>query len=353
MHIMNAQIYGEDYVQLLKKAKEEGYALPAVNVVSNGTVNAALEAAAQVGSDIILQISAGGAQFFAGKSVADDFQAKVQGAVAFAEYSKRAAKLYGVRVVLHTDHANRSLVPWIEALIEEGEKYYEKYSEPLFSSHMLDLSEEPLEENVATCKELLPKMTKIETAMEFELGLTGGEEDGVDNEGVENSKLYTQPEEVLYAYDELDGLGVFSIAAAFGNVHGVYKPGSVDLRPDILDNTQELITEKRGNGPKPVSFVFHGGSGSAKDKIKEAIGYGVFKMNIDTDTQFAFAKPVRDYIVENEYRMARQIGSQDDPNAPNKKIIDPRKWLRLGEEGLRDRLVEAFEDLQSVGKKLA
>ncbi len=348
---MNAQIFGEDYLQLLKKAKEEAYALPAINVVSNGTVNAALEAAAKVGSDIILQISAGGAQFFAGKSIEDSFQAKVQGAVAFAIYAKHAAKLYGVRVVLHTDHANRSLIPWIEALIEEGEKYYEKNGEPLFSSHMIDLSEESLEENVATCKALLPRMTKIETALEFELGLTGGEEDGVDNEGVDNAKLYTQPEEVLYAYDELDGLGTFSIAAAFGNVHGVYKPGAVDLRPDILDNSQKVIAEKHGNGPKPVSFVFHGGSGSAKEKIKEALQYGVFKMNIDTDTQFAFAKPVRDYIVENEYRMARQVGSPDDPNAPNKKIIDPRVWLRKGEEGLRDRLIEAYEDLNGVGKK--
>jgi fructose-bisphosphate aldolase class II len=348
---MNTQIYGEDYLRLLKKAKDEGYALPAINVVSNSTVNASLEAAAQVGSDIILQISAGGAQFFAGKSIEDTFQAKVQGAVMFALYAKRAAKLYGVRVVLHTDHANRSLVPWIEALLEEGEKYYAAHGEPLFSSHMLDLSEESLEENVATCKEMLPRMAKIETALEFELGLTGGEEDGVDNEGVDNAKLYTQPEEVLYAYEELDGLGTFSIAAAFGNVHGVYKPGAVDLRPDILDNSQKVIAEKHGNGPKPVSFVFHGGSGSAKDKIKEALQYGVFKMNIDTDTQFAFAKPVRDYIVENEYRMARQIGSQEDENAPNKKIIDPRKWLRLGEEGLRDRLVEAYEDLNGVGKK--
>ena len=348
---MNFQIFGDEYVQWLEKAKAEGYALPAVNVISNGTANAALEAAAQVGSDIILQISAGGAQFYAGKGVEDEFQAKVQGAVAFAEYAKRAAKLYGVRVIIHTDHANRSLIPWIEALLDEGEKYYQAHGEPLFSSHMLDLSEESLEENVGTCKAMLPRMAAIETALEFELGITGGEEDGVNNEGVDNARLYTQPEEVLYAYDELDGLGTFSIAAAFGNVHGVYKPGSVDLRPDILDNCQKVIAEKHGNGPKPAAFVFHGGSGSAKDKIKDALGYGVVKMNIDTDTQFGFAKPVRDYVVENEYRMARQVGSQEDPDAPNKKIIDPRAWLRLGEKGFRDRLVEAFNDLNSVGKK--
>lgn len=349
---MSAQIYGERYLHLLQKAKDEVYALPAVNVVNTSTVNAALEAAAQVGSDIIIQVSAGGAQFFAGQGAPDEFQAKVQGAVAFALYTKRAAQLYGVNVILHTDHANRSLVPWVEALLDEGEKYYAAHGEPLFSSHMLDLSEESLEDNVATCKALLPRMAKIETALEFELGITGGEEDGVDNEGVENSKLYTQPAEVLYAYEELQGLGTFSIAAAFGNVHGVYKPGAVDLRPDILDNTQKVIAEKHGNGPKPISFVFHGGSGSEKSKIKEAIDYGVFKMNIDTDTQFAFAKPVRDYVVENEYRMARQVGSQDDPNEPNKKIIDPRKWLRKGEEGMRDRLVEAYEDLHGKGKKL-
>lgn len=351
---MQHHIYGETYKELMQKAHKEGYALPAVNVVSTTTASAALEAAATVGSDIIIQISAGGAQFFAGKGIEDKFEAQVMGAVAFAHYVKTAARAYGVQAIIHTDHANRSLVPWVVRLIEEGEKYYEKMGEPLFSSHMLDLSEEPHEENLATCKELLPRMAAIETALEFEIGITGGEEDGVNNEDVDNEKLYTQPEEVLYAYNELDGLGTFSVAAAFGNVHGVYKPGNVHLRPELLKAHQEKIAEEKGleAGSKPVHFVFHGGSGSEKSAITEAVENGVWKMNIDTDTQFAFAKPVRDYVVENEDRMSRQVGSKDDPEVANKKIIDPRVWLRAGQEGMRDRLVEAFENLGSTGKQL-
>jgi len=345
-------IYGDLYKTLLSKAKEEMYALPAVNVVSNSTVNAALEAAASASSDIIIQISAGGAQFFAGKGIEDKFKAQVFGAVEFAKYVKEASKAYGVRVIIHTDHANRSLLPWVEALVAEGEKYYAAHGEPLFSSHMIDLSEETTKENVATCKELLPRLAKIETALELELGITGGEEDGVNNENVEVERLYSKPEEVLYAYDELLGLGVFSIAASFGNVHGVYKPGNVQLRPEILLASQTHIQKERGTDEKPVSFVFHGGSGSAKEKIAEAISHGVFKMNIDTDTQFGYAKPVYDYVLENQDRMSKQVGHAGDPNEPNKKIIDPRKWLRKGEEGFRDRLLEAFRDLGSVGKRV-
>ncbi|MDJ0838143.1 MAG: class II fructose-bisphosphate aldolase [Acidobacteriota bacterium] len=348
---MSNLIYGSRYLRLLEKAREEGYALPAVNVISTSTVNAALEAAAKVGSDIIIQVSSGGAQFFAGKGV-DKFQAQVKGAVAFAKYTREMAGLYGVNVILHTDHANKSLLPWVDAMLTAGEAYYEQHGEPLFSSHMIDLSAEPLGENVSTCKEFLARIAKLEMSLEIELGVTGGEEDGVDNEDVDNAKLYTQPEDVLYAYDQLKDVGHVTVAASFGNVHGVYKPGNVKLRPVILHNSQEKVQAERGTGPKPLSFVFHGGSGSSRDDIREAIGYGVFKMNIDTDTQFAFTKPIRDYCVENEYRLARQIGSPDDADAPNKKIIDPRVWLRKGEESFRDRLCLAFEDLLGAGKRV-
>lgn len=344
-------IYGEAYKDLLAKAREEKYALPAVNVISTHTVNAALEAAAKVGSDIILQVSNGGAQFFAGKGL-DKETAVVQGGIAFANFAKQMAKAYGVNVVLHTDHAARKLLPWIDGLIDAGEAAYKATKEPLFTSHMLDLSEEELEPNVSTCKEYLERMAKIEMAIEIELGVTGGEEDGVDNEGIDSSKLYTQPEEVCYAYEQLKDSGVFSVAASFGNVHGVYKPGNVELRPDILRNSQAFIKDKHNTGDKPLSLVFHGGSGSELKDIRDSIDYGVFKMNIDTDTQFAFTKPVRDYCVENEYRLARQIGTPEDPDQPNKKVIDPRVWTRLGEEGFRDRLIKAFEDLNSVGKAL-
>ena len=349
---MSNLIYGQRYRRLLDKSRAEGYALPAVNVVNTNTVNAALEAAAKVGSDIIIQVSSGGAQFFAGKGVADKFQAQVKGAVAFAKYTREIAALYDVNVILHTDHANKKLLPWIDGLLTAGEEYYAQHGEPLFSSHMIDLSAEPLEENVATCKEFLVRIEKLEMSLEIELGVTGGEEDGVDNEDVDNAKLYTQPEEVLYAYDELKDTGHITVAASFGNVHGVYKPGNVELRPIILHNSQERIQADRGTEAKPLSFVFHGGSGSDRADIREAIGYGVFKMNIDTDTQFAFTKPVRDYCVDNEYRLARQIGTPEDPDAPNKKVLDPRVWMRLAEENFRDRLCLAFEDLLGMGKRV-
>ena len=345
-------IFGESYKQLLAKARDEEYALPAVNVISTHTVNGALEAAAKAGSDLILQVSSGGAQFFAGKGLSDKTEAMVQGAKAFAIYAKQMARVYGVNVILHTDHAARKLLPWIDGLLAEGEAYYKEHGEPLFTSHMLDLSEEPLEDNIGTCREYLERMAKIEMGLEIELGVTGGEEDGVDNEDIDNAKLYTQPDEVNYAYEQLNALGVFTVAASFGNVHGVYKPGNVELRPDILKNSQSLIEEKHGTEKKPLHLVFHGGSGSDIKDIRDAISYGTFKMNIDTDTQFAFAKPVRDYAVDNEYRMGRQIGTKEDPDQPNKKVIDPRVWLRKAEESFRDRLYQAFEDLNSVGKSL-
>jgi len=344
-------IAGDNYQKLLKKSRVEKYALPAVNVISNSTVNAALEAAAKVGSDIIIQVSNGGAQFFAGKG-ADDFAAKVQGAVAFAHHTRLMAKLYGVGVVLHTDHANRKLLPWIDALLDEGEAYYKEHGEPLFSSHMIDLSEEPLEQNVATCKKYLERMSKMGMSLEIELGITGGEEDGVGSDVVDNARLYTQPEDVLFAYNELSPIGSVTIAASFGNVHGVYKPGNVQLRPVILKNSQEYVAGKHNLAENPLSLVFHGGSGSRKEDIKDAIDYGVFKMNIDTDTQFAYTKPVYEYVMKYKDRLYRQIGSDADPESLNKKVIDPRKWMRAGEENFRDRLVQAFEDLQGIGKTI-
>ena len=347
----NGAITGDNYQRLLKKCKTEKYALPAVNVISNSTVNGALEAAAKVGSDIIIQVSNGGGQFFAGTGV-DSFGAKVQGSVSFAEHTRRMAKLYGVGVVLHTDHANRALLPWIDALLDEGEAYFKKHGEPLFSSHMLDLSSEPLEENIATCKAYLKRMNKIGMSLEIELGITGGEEDGVGSDEVHNSRLYTQPEDVCYAYEQLSPLGNFTVAASFGNVHGVYKPGGVQLRPEILKNSQAYVAEKHKLDPNPLSLVFHGGSGSSQKDIRDAIDYGVFKMNIDTDTQFAFTKPVYDYVMKYKDRLYRQIGSDSNPDELNKKVIDPRKWLRAGEEQFRDRLIQAFEDLKGLGKTI-
>lgn len=343
-------LYGASYRAFLTKARAEGYALPAVNVVSSSTVNAALEAAAKTKSDLILQVSGGGAQFYAGKGIKNTLEAQVAGAWSFAIHSKKMAELYGVKVILHTDHANRELLPWVDRLISLGEEHYKAHGEPLFSSHMLDLSEEPLEKNIATCKEYLTRMNKIEMALEIELGITGGEEDGVNHEGVEESRLYTRPEEVLYAYEQLKALGTFTVAASFGNVHGVYKPGNVKLKPTILRDSQVAVAAKHGGGDKPMSFVFHGGSGSSTEEIREAISYGVMKMNIDTDTQFAYTKPVADYMLANQDRVVRQIGSKDDPDVPNKKLIDPRAWQRKAEEGFRDRMVRAFEDLNSVGK---
>ncbi len=347
-------VTGEEYQTLVKACKEGGYAVPAVNVTGSNTVNAVLEAAAKAKGDIIVQLSNSGAQFFAGNGMSDGFQAKVLGAVAAARHVHLLAEHYGICAVLHTDHANKKLVPWVEAMLDHGEAFFEETGKPLFSSHMLDLSEEPLNENLDICARVLERMSKMGMSLEIELGVTGGEEDGIGgefDESADNSRLYTQPEEVLQAYERLSPIGHFSVAASFGNVHGVYKPGNVKLRPEILKNSQALVSERHGGGANPLNLVFHGGSGSEKAKIREAVSYGVFKMNIDTDTQFAFSEQIGRFVEENHKAFKYQIDPDD--GTPYKKLYDPRKYLRLGEEGIVERLQEAFEDLGSNGKSLA
>ena len=344
---------GTNYRALIQKAKSDGYALPAVNVVGTHSVNAVLEAAAEAKSDVIIQVSNGGAQFFAGKGSPDSFRAKVLGAVSFAQHVHLMAAEYGVGVALHTDHANRKLIPWVEALIGHSEAHYERHGVPLFSSHMLDLSEETLEENIGISARMLERMSKIDMSLEIELGVTGGEEDGVGHEleeGADNSHLYTQPSDVLYAYEKLTPIGHFSVAASFGNVHGVYKPGNVQLRPEILRNSQALIQQNHGTASNPLHLVFHGGSGSDPAKIAEAVSYGVFKMNIDTDTQWAFASAVGEYVRSHGPAFLHQLDPVD--GKPYKKQYDPRKWLREGEKGMVQRLQQAFADLGSTGRSI-
>jgi fructose-bisphosphate aldolase class II len=347
-------VTGEEYSVLVDAAKSGGFALPAVNVVGTNSLNAVMEAAAKANSDIILQLSNSGAAFFAGAGMADSFTAKVQGAVAAARHAHLLAEHYGICVVMHTDHANKALIPWVEAMLDEGEKYYERHGKPLYSSHMLDLSADSIDFNLEQCALMLERMAKIDMSLEIELGVTGGEEDGIGSdfdEAADNSKLYTQPEDVLRAYNLLNPIGHFSVAASFGNVHGVYKPGNVKLRPEILKNSQSLVQQTHATGDNPLHLVFHGGSGSEKAKISEAVGYGVFKMNIDTDTQFAFSQPVGEFVEEN----ARAFKYQVDPDdgTPYKKFYDPRKYLRAGELGIVARLQEAAEDLGSMGKSIA
>ena len=347
-------VSGEEYKTLVAAAKEGGYAFPAVNVTGTNTVNAVLEAAAKAKSDVIIQLSNGGAQFFAGQGMPDSFQAKVLGAVSAARHVHLLAEHYGVCVVLHTDHANKKLIPWVEAMLEHGEQYYKETGKPLFSSHMLDLSEEPLEWNIDECARVLERMSKLNMSLEIELGVTGGEEDGVGSdvdESADNSHLYTQPQDVLQAYEKLTPIGDFSVAASFGNVHGVYKPGNVKLRPEILKNSQALIAERHSNAPNPLNLVFHGGSGSEKEKISEAVSYGVFKMNIDTDTQFVFSEAVGGFVDEHPKAFKHQIDPED--GTPYKKFYDPRKYLRQGELAIVERLQEAFDDLGSKGKSIA
>jgi fructose-bisphosphate aldolase class II len=343
-------VTGDDVQALFAFAKASRFALPAVNVVGTNTVNAALETAREVNSPIIIQFSNGGATFFAGKGLGNENQrAAIAGAVSGAHHVHQMAELYGVPVIVHTDHAAKKLLPWIDGLLDAGEAYYGVHGQPLYSSHMLDLSEEPLEENIEVSKRYLERMSRLGMTLEIELGITGGEEDGVDHGDVDSSRLYTQPEEVAYAYEELMKVSErFTIAAAFGNVHGVYKPGSVKLRPKILHNCQTHIQEKLGTEDRPVSFVFHGGSGSSLEDIREAISYGVVKMNIDTDTQWAFWDGVRGYVQEKEPYLQSQIGNPKGDDKPNKKHYDPRVWLRRGEEGFKARLTQAFEDLNSV-----
>lgn len=341
---------GKEVQEIFELAKQKGFALPAVNVVGSNTINTVLETAKELNSPVIIQFSNGGAQFNAGKGLSNDNEkAAITGAVAGAKHIHLLAEAYGVPVILHTDHAAKKLLPWIDGLLDASEQFYKETGKPLYSSHMIDLSEEPIEENIEICKEYLARMSKMGMTLEIELGITGGEEDGVDNSDVDVSKLYTQPEEVAYAYEELMKVSSqFTIAAAFGNVHGVYKPGNVKLTPKILKNSQEYISEKYNVPHNTIDFVFHGGSGSTLEEIREAISYGVIKMNIDTDLQYAFTEGVRDYMSEKSAYLQSQIGNPEGDDVPNKKYYDPRKWLREGEQTFKARLKKAFEDLNNV-----
>jgi len=374
-------LFGKELEALYKDAKANNFAIPAVNTTGTDTINAAIETAAKVNSPIIIQFSNGGAQFIAGKGMPNDnMQANIQGAIAGALHVHQVAKFYNVPVVLHTDHASKKWLPWISALIDAGEQYNKEKGQPLFSSHMLDLSEESLEENIQTSATFFKRqplfsshmldlseesleeniqtsatffkrMAPLGMSIEIELGVTGGEEDGVDNSGVENDKLYTQPEHVAYAYTELSKISnMFTVAAAFGNVHGVYSPGNVELRPDILNNSQVYIQNHLKTEAKPVYFVFHGGSGSPQNQIREAIGYGVIKMNLDTDLQWAFWEGILKYYIKNEAYLQTQLGNPDGSDKPNKKFYDPRVWLRKGEESFISRLEIAFNDLNCINR---
>ncbi len=341
---------GDEVQAIFAYAKEKGFALPAVNVTSSSTVNSVMETAAKLNSPVIIQFSNGGAQFFAGKGLSNENQeAAIKGGVAGAKHVHELAEAYGAAVILHTDHAAKKLLPWIDGLLDASEKHFAETGKPLYSSHMIDLSEESIEENIEICKTYLERMSKMGMTLEIELGITGGEEDGVDNTDVDSSKLYTQPSEVAYAYEELLKVSPkFTIAAAFGNVHGVYKPGNVKLTPIILKNSQDFIQENYNTGHNPIDFVFHGGSGSTLEEIREGISYGVIKMNIDTDLQYAFTEGVRDYILDKKDYLAAQIGNPDGADQPNKKYYDPRKWVREGELTFISRLEQAFADLNNV-----
>jgi fructose-bisphosphate aldolase class II len=344
-------ITGTALRELFAAMKSAEAALPAVNVIGSHTVNAALAAAREAGCPVIIQFSNGGGHFYGGKFLSNSGEkAAVAGSIAGAHHIRLMAEAYGVPVIIHTDHAAKKLLPWIDGMLDAGEAYFAAHGEPLFSSHMLDLSEEPLAENLEICARYLERMNRIGMTLEIELGVTGGEEDGVDNSSVDNSRLYTQPADVLAAYDTLNGIGHFTCAASFGNTHGVYKPGNVKLTPKILANSQAEIAKQRGGGAKPVDFVFHGGSGSSREEIREAVSYGVIKMNIDTDTQWAFCQPIKKYMDEKSAYLQGQLGNPEGDDKPNKKHIDPRGWVHLGEKGMAARLVEAFEDLGATGK---
>jgi len=341
---------GDTVQEIFQLAKDKGFALPAANVISSSTINAVIEAAKELNAPVIVQFSNGGAHFNAGKGLSNEGQkAAIAGAIAGAKHVHVMAKAYDVPVILHTDHCAKKLLPWIDGLLDAGEEFYKENGVPLFSSHMIDLSEEPIEENIDICKGYLERMDKIDMTLEIELGITGGEEDGVDNTDVDVSKLYTQPEEVAYSYEELLKVSPrFTVAASFGNVHGVYKPGNVKLTPKILDNSQKFIEKKYNTGKNPVDFVFHGGSGSSLEEIREAIGYGVIKMNIDTDLQYAYMAGVRDYMSDKSEYLQGQIGNPDGADSPNKKFYDPRVWVRKGEDTFKERIKQAFKDLNNV-----
>lgn len=345
-------VTGDGVSEIFRHANQNNYALPAVNVVGTNSVNAVLETAKAVNSPVIIQFSNGGAIFYAGKSLSNtNQQAAIAGGISGAMHVHQMAALYGIPVILHTDHCAKKLLPWIDGLLEAGERHFDQHGIPLYSSHMLDLSEEPIEENIEISAKYFERMAKIGMTLEIELGVTGGEEDGVDNSDVDSSKLYTQPEEVAYAYEELSKISPnFTIAAAFGNVHGVYKPGNVKLEPKILRNSQQFIQEKFGTAELPVNFVFHGGSGSSREEIREAIEYGAIKMNIDTDMQWSTWEGLLKYYKENEGFLQSQLGNPNGPDSPNKKYYDPRVWLRKGEESMIQRLKVAFEDLNCINQ---
>ena len=349
-NIPKGVVTGTNVQEVFKLAKAKLFAIPAVNVIGSNSINAVLETASEINSPVIIQFSNGGAQFNAGKSLNNsDEKSAIAGAIAGAKHVHELSKLYGATVILHTDHCAKKLLPWIDGLLDANEDYFSNNRIPLFSSHMIDLSEEPLEENISLCKKYLKRMKKMNMTLEIELGVTGGEEDGVDNSDIDISKLYTQPKEVAYAYEELSEISnQFTIAAAFGNVHGVYKPGNVKLTPEILKNSQKYVSEKFNLPKNHLDFVFHGGSGSSKKEIQDAISYGVVKMNIDTDLQFAFTEGIRDYISNNIKYLMNQIGNPDGNELPNKKFYDPRKWLRIGEESFKKRLIKAFKDLNNI-----
>ncbi len=340
-------LYGEEVTALFRHANENNYAIPAVNVTSTNTINAVLETAKELNAPVIIQFSNDGASFYAGKGLSNEHQnAAILGAISGAMHVHSMSKAYGVPVVLHTDHCAKNLLPWVDGLLDAGEKFFESRGYPLFSSHMLDLSEEPLEENLEICTKYFHRMNRLGMTIEIELGVTGGEEDGVDNTDVDNSKLYTQPEEVSFAYEQLSKISnQFTIAAAFGNVHGVYKPGNVELTPKILKNSQTYVQEKFNTSSNPINFVFHGGSGSSREEIREAIEYGAVKMNIDTDIQWAYWEGVHQYYNTKKDYLQSQIGNPEGDDNPNKKYYDPRVWLRAGEQSIISRLKLAFEDL--------
>ena len=341
---------GKQVQEIFNYAKKNNFALPAVNVVSSSTINCVLETAAKLNAPVIIQFSNGGGQFNAGKGLSNENQqSAILGCIAGAKHIHSLAQAYGATVILHTDHCAKNLLPWIDGLLDASEKHFQETGKPLYSSHMLDLSEEPLHENIEICKKYLEKMSKMGMTLEIELGITGGEEDGVDNSGVDSTKLYTQPSEVSYAYEELMKVSPqFTIAASFGNVHGVYKPGNVKLTPEILKNSQEFVQQKFNTAHNPVDFVFHGGSGSTLEEIREAISYGVIKMNIDTDLQFAYTEGIRDYMVSKIDYLKTQIGNPEGADSPNKKHYDPRKWVREGELTFIKRLEQAFADLNNL-----
>ncbi|KAG0695823.1 hypothetical protein DFH29DRAFT_253804 [Suillus ampliporus] len=344
---------GDNVRKLFDYAKENKFAIPAINVTSSSTANAVLEAARDIKAPIILQVSQGGSAYYAGKGLANDNQqASILGAVAAAHHIRTVAKAYGVPVVLHSDHCAHKLLPWFDGMLAADEAYYKEHQEPLFSSHMLDLSEEPKEENIATCVKYFKRMAPIGIWLEMEIGITGGEEDGVDNTGVDNASLYTQPEDIYDVHAALSAISPnFSIAAAFGNVHGVYKPGNVRLQPELLGKHQSYTSQKLGGkSEKPLYLVFHGGSGSTKEEIKTAVDHGVIKMNVDTDTQFAYLAGIRDFIFKRKDYLITQVGNPDGADKPNKKFYDPRVWVREGEKTLTARVKEACSDLGNVNR---